>query len=124
MIFTEAYKEHIEYTFNAFCRVVVRYDAINTWRDRDKRKDPLNISQKKSFTSSAHQINILHTPTSNIWLSYVIKVPMPVQSADPSGQPHQKYNPYHKTILVLGNSNIVITFLCLWMVRMYIAKMV
>ena len=35
---TEAYKEHIEYTFNAFCRVVIRYAAINTWRDRDKRR--------------------------------------------------------------------------------------
>ena len=22
---TEAYKEHIEYTFNAFCRVVIHY---------------------------------------------------------------------------------------------------
>ena len=27
---TEAYKEHIEYTFNAFCRVVIRYAAIAT----------------------------------------------------------------------------------------------
>ena len=35
---TEAYKEHIEYTFNAFCRVVIRYAAINAWRDRDKRR--------------------------------------------------------------------------------------
>ena len=35
---TEAYKEHIEYTFNAFCRVVIHYAAINTWRDRDKRR--------------------------------------------------------------------------------------
>ena len=30
---TEAYKEHIEYTFNAFCRVVIYYAAINAWRD-------------------------------------------------------------------------------------------
>ena len=29
---TEAYKEHIEYTFNAFCRVVIHYAAINAWR--------------------------------------------------------------------------------------------
>lgn len=35
---TEAYKEHIEYTFNAFCRVVIHYAAINAWRDRDKRR--------------------------------------------------------------------------------------
>ncbi len=38
MICTEAYKKHIEYTFNAFCRVVIRYAAINAWRDRDKRR--------------------------------------------------------------------------------------
>ena len=35
---TEAYKEHIEYTFNAFCRVVIRYAAINAWRDRSRRR--------------------------------------------------------------------------------------
>ena len=35
---TEAYKEHIEYTFNAFCRVVIHYAAISAWRDRDKRR--------------------------------------------------------------------------------------
>ena len=34
---SEAYKEHIEYTFNAFSGVVIRYAAINAWRDRDKR---------------------------------------------------------------------------------------
>ena len=38
MPYTEAYKEHIEYTFNTFCRVVIRYAAINAWRDRDKRR--------------------------------------------------------------------------------------
>ncbi len=27
MICTEAYKEHIEYTFNAFCRIAIRYAA-------------------------------------------------------------------------------------------------
>ena len=38
MTCAEAYKEHIEYTFNAFCRIVIRYAAINAWRDRDKRR--------------------------------------------------------------------------------------
>ncbi len=38
MACTEAYKEHIEYTFNAFCRVVIHYAAINAWRERDKRR--------------------------------------------------------------------------------------
>ena len=35
---TESYKEHIEYTFNAFCRAVIHYAAINAWRDRGKRR--------------------------------------------------------------------------------------
>ena len=56
---TEAYKEHIEYTFNAFCRVVIHYAAINAWRDRDKRRQreilpkPCPLCQRKrgkSFT--------------------------------------------------------------------------
>lgn len=58
---TEAYKEHIEYTFNAFCRVVIHYAAINAWRDRDKRRqreNPLNISQKKSFIHFVRQTHI------------------------------------------------------------------
>ena len=32
MACTEAYKEHIMYSFNAFCKVVIRYAAINAWR--------------------------------------------------------------------------------------------
>ena len=35
---TEAYKEHIMYSFNGFCKVVIRYAAINTWRDRNRRR--------------------------------------------------------------------------------------
>ena len=35
---TEAYKEHIMYTFNAFCKIVIRCAAINAWRERDRRR--------------------------------------------------------------------------------------
>ncbi len=35
---TEAYKEHIMYSFNDFCKVVIRYAAINAWRDRNRRR--------------------------------------------------------------------------------------
>ncbi len=35
---TEAYKEHIMYSFNGFCKVVIRYAAINAWRDRSRRR--------------------------------------------------------------------------------------
>ena len=38
MACTEAYKEHIVYSFNAFCKVVIRYAAINAWRDRNRRQ--------------------------------------------------------------------------------------
>ena len=35
---TEAYKEHIMYSFNGFCKGVIRYAAINAWRDRNRRR--------------------------------------------------------------------------------------
>ena len=38
MACTEAYKEHIMYTFNGFCKVVIRYAAINAWRERNRRR--------------------------------------------------------------------------------------
>ena len=38
MACTEAYKEHIVYSFNAFCKVVIRYAAINALRDRNRRR--------------------------------------------------------------------------------------
>ncbi len=38
MTCTEAYKEHIMYTFNGFCKVVTRYAAINAWRERSRRR--------------------------------------------------------------------------------------
>ncbi len=36
MACTEAYKEHIMYSFNAFCKVFIRYATINAWRDRNR----------------------------------------------------------------------------------------
>ncbi len=57
---TEEYRQHIMYTFNGFCKVVIRYAAINAWRDRNRRRQkeisfeylteekfyPLNTSDK------------------------------------------------------------------------------
>ena len=34
---TEAYREHIMYTFNGFCKTVIHYAAIKAWRDRSRR---------------------------------------------------------------------------------------
>ena len=38
MACTEAYKEHIMYTFNGYCKTVIRFAAINAWRDRSRRR--------------------------------------------------------------------------------------
>ena len=35
---TEAYREHIMYTFNGFCKTVIRFAALNAWRDRSRRR--------------------------------------------------------------------------------------
>ena len=59
MTCTEEYKEHIEYTFHAFCKIVIRnasYTAIRTWSTREKY--PLTTSQMKSTIHSARQTNI------------------------------------------------------------------
>lgn len=52
MACTEAYKEHIMYTFIGFCKVIIHYVAINAWgneADGGNGKYPLNISQKRNF---------------------------------------------------------------------------
>ena len=43
MRYSEQFMEHIEYAFNAFCKIVLRYEAINAWRDL-KRKEAWEIS--------------------------------------------------------------------------------
>ena len=37
MTCTEEYKEHIEYTFHAFCKVVIRNATINAARTRNRK---------------------------------------------------------------------------------------
>lgn len=37
MNITEEYREHIEYTFNAYCKIVIRNAAINAARQRYRR---------------------------------------------------------------------------------------
>ena len=43
MRYSEQFMEHIEYAFNAFCKIVLRHEAINAWRDL-KRKEAREIS--------------------------------------------------------------------------------
>ena len=33
MRYSEQFMEHIEYAFHAFCKVVLRHEAMNAWRD-------------------------------------------------------------------------------------------
>ena len=59
---TEAYKEHIEYTFDAFCRVVIHTMQLSTHGvtgiSGGKGKYLLNTLQKKSFIHSVRQTPI------------------------------------------------------------------
>jgi hypothetical protein len=40
--------EHIEYAFHAFCKIVLRHEAMNAWRDL-KRKEEREISQIETY---------------------------------------------------------------------------
>ena len=52
MSYSEEYKEHIEYTFAAFCRVVLRNAAINAYRDFGrKQKHEVSLDYLMSETS-------------------------------------------------------------------------
>lgn len=43
MRYSEQFMEHIEYAFNAFCKIVLHHEVINAWRDL-KRKEVREIS--------------------------------------------------------------------------------
>ncbi|XBX07945.1 sigma-70 family RNA polymerase sigma factor [Enterocloster clostridioformis] len=53
MTCTEEYKEHIEYTFHAFCKIVIRnasYTAIRTWSRKNKREISLDyLTNEKHY---------------------------------------------------------------------------
>ena len=57
MRYSERFMEHIEYAFHTFCKIVLRHEAINSWRDL-KRKEEREISldylmSEKYFEPSA-----------------------------------------------------------------------
>ena len=50
---TEAYREHIMYTFNGFCKVVIRNAAITAWRDQYRRyKREISLVFKRLYEDS------------------------------------------------------------------------
>ena len=56
MTCTEEYKEHIESTFHAFCKVVIRNATINAARTRSRRyKREISL---ECLTNEKHYLNI------------------------------------------------------------------
>lgn len=57
MRYSEQFMEHIEYAFNAFCKIVLRHEAINAWRDlkwKKEREISLDyLMSERYFESSA-----------------------------------------------------------------------
>ena len=56
MRYSEQFMEHIEYAFHAFCKIVLRHEAINAWRDL-KRKEAREISQIETYFKLATPIS-------------------------------------------------------------------
>lgn len=72
MIYSEEYKEHIEYTFAAFCKVVLHNAAMTAYLDfgrKQKREVSLEylISERRSKRSQ--RILILSSTTNRPFLS-------------------------------------------------------
>ncbi len=56
MRYSEQFMEHIEYAFHAFCKIVLRYEAINAWRDlkrKEAREISLDLMSERFFEPSA-----------------------------------------------------------------------
>ena len=73
MTCTEEYKEHIEYTFNAFCRVVIRYAAINAWRKRDRQRQR-EVSFEYLTEDKFYPINTLNRLFINPYEEYPVTI--------------------------------------------------
>mgnify|MGYP002510310850 CR=1 FL=1 len=39
MRYSEQFMEHIEYAFNAFCKIVLRHEAVGAWRDMKRKEE-------------------------------------------------------------------------------------
>ena len=67
---TEAYKEHIMYTFHGFCKVVICNAAITAWRDRQRRhKREISLEY---LTEEKLKLSILVD-------TFISKISLPVQ---------------------------------------------
>ena len=70
MTCTEEYKEHIEYTFHAFCKIVIRnasYTAIRTWSRKYKREISLDyLTDEKQYPFGTAEM---------VYLSFFKRIP-------------------------------------------------
>lgn len=57
MSYSEQFKEHIEYTFNGFCKTVLYHEAINVYRDL-QRKQRHEISFEYIVTETSFEPSI------------------------------------------------------------------
>lgn len=73
MTSSEAYKEHIEYTFNAFCRIVILYAAINAWRERSRRRQR-EISFEYLTEEKYHPLSVLDGLFINPYEEYPVTI--------------------------------------------------
>ena len=54
MSYSEQFKEHIEYTFNGFCKTVLYHEALNAYRDL-QRKQRHEISLEYIITETSFE---------------------------------------------------------------------
>ena len=71
MIYSEEYKEHIKYTFAAFCRVALYNAAMSTYRDfgrKQKREISLEYLNPKRRLKRSQRILISSSMTNRLFL--------------------------------------------------------
>lgn len=89
MRYSEQLMEHIEYAFNAFCRIVLRHEAINAWRVL-KRKEAREVSldylmSERYFEPSAVDSYFERQEKPTVFLVLGKEVIVMKQSADCTG---------------------------------------
>ena len=85
MTCTEEYKEHIEYTFHAFCKVVIRnakYNALRTWRRKYQREISLEYLDRilKSYWTGLDVRSVNDYSTEDINYDFKRNIPNDVMT--------------------------------------------
>ena len=71
----EAYREHIMYTFNGYCKTVIRFAAINAWRDRSRRRQKeisLEYLTEEKFYPLGHLSMIFNAKWQNFCIRKIL----------------------------------------------------